>query len=403
MRKQITMLVTGNTSTGKTVAACNVFHHMTNEGGVSAKAGDKELNFSLVATSGCDSDFFDTQYINMITGEPLPPGSTENASYELIFNDQEESIANILYLDYRGGMIKDDKNEEKTKQQELEKAEFDYVLSHTGILIYIIPGDLLQKYIDLSSLEAGTVEYELANMKIKKEISLIKTLQQHVTNELENRAPILYYVTKSDLVAEEEKIIPALEELIRKWKLQPKGRKILGCHSTIGRNAVVVEENIANVSVSRIVSGFAPEGFEIPMLLTVGYRLSKEGAIWADEQEKMIADEIDALSVQKNNELAAKGAANNELSGLTSGIRGFFTSKKKKEQKRNEISQQDNKIMEIDNKINKKTKEKQSIADRNVDKQHSQNILDYLNAKHPNQVLYLDENGNRSPLEKFFK
>lgn len=387
-----TLFITGGTGSGKTVAACNVFHHMTDQGGVSAEVGNKKYSFSLVGT-GYDADFFDTQYLNMLTGDPLPRGSTENTSYDLVFEDNGKSIASILYMDYRGGMTKDNTNIEMTPQQRAEQEEFDFMLGHAGLLIFIIPGNVLQDYLDLSSIDKGSREYQIQKMKINREMNLIRTIRLRAEN-LGNHAPILYYATKSDLVGDEKKIIPAMEGLIRDWKLQPEGTKVLGCHSTVGRHAVVSNETSSDgQSVSRIVSGFAPEGFEIPMLLTVGHRLSTEGNNWAIAQEKKFDDEIRNLKVDKQ---SATERYVKDKNSIKNKFLGFITRKDRAQDAWNAMNEKERELAE-------KEAEKQQIAAQNVDKQHSQNILEYLNAKYPNQVLYLDETGTRSSLENFFK
>lgn len=387
-----TLFITGGTGSGKTVAACNVFHHMTDEGGVSAKVGDKEYAFSLVGT-GYDADFFDTQYLNMLSGDPLPRGSTENTSYDLTFQDNGKSVASILYMDYRGGMTKDNTNVEMSPQQQAEQEEFDFMLSNAGLLIFIVPGNVLQDYLDLSYLDKDSRDYQIQKMRINREINLIRTIRLRAEN-LGNNAPILYYVTKSDLVGDEEKIIPAMEGLIKDWKLQPEGTKVLACHSTVGRNAVVSNEtSLDGQSVSRIVSGFDPEGFEIPMLLTVGHRLSTEGNMWAIAQEKNFDAEILNLKAEKQD---ATEKYIKDKNSIKNKFLGFITKKDRSQAAREAMNEKERELAE-------KEAEKLQIAARNVDKQHSRNILEYLNAKYPNQVLYLDENGNRSQLENFFK
>lgn len=47
--KNVNILVTGGTSSGKTVAACCTFNHMTQEGGISVQSDDSQVKFSLLA------------------------------------------------------------------------------------------------------------------------------------------------------------------------------------------------------------------------------------------------------------------------------------------------------------------------------------------------------------------
>ena len=95
--KNVNILVTGGTSSGKTVAACCTFNHMTQGGGIAAKNGGSQVKFSLLADGSRAArimdDFADT-YIDMLEGR-LPAGSMENKQYELLFKRDQKTVCNI--------------------------------------------------------------------------------------------------------------------------------------------------------------------------------------------------------------------------------------------------------------------------------------------------------------------
>lgn len=380
--RNITLFIMGPANSGKTVAWSNVFHQMTSRGGVSAEIDGEEHSYMLVGKRGWDAKFFNDVFLDMVKGQPLPKGSAENRSYEMAFLDQGKSIANVLYMDYSGSLTQREYDEGYEEQLE----EFDFMLKNTGLLIFIITGDTLQKYIDFESVEKGSQESETLAGEIDDEINHIRTLLLKAES-LETTAPILYYVTKSDRIDDEEQIIPALERLIKNWKLHPQDKQVLGCHSTIGRGCHIVESIDDNGAAIRYIeSGFKPYGFEIPMLLTIGFCLSTEGKKWAENRYLQLEQELDDATNQRSNQQRKKD-------GIRGKIANFFGRGKSTQA---ELEQTQRRIDEL--------KEAQKNIDKdNLDRIHSQRILNYLKAKHSQDVLYLDRNGENRDLKYFFE
>lgn len=395
------LLVTGGTGTGKTVAACNVFTHLTLGGGVkTTTSSGREVRFTLVPdphsdSAGADIDAFTNTYLGMLNGGPLPAGSAENHTYELLFQDNGNNICSILYLDYRGGIIRE-KNARDNNKEEVD--ELDYMMEHSTLLIYIIPGDVLNDYISLQgkdNIVTMTPDERTKFVKVSGEVTQIKTLIERAEQQ-GNAAPLLFYVTKSDLVYAEEEIIPGLERLIRQYSLCREGRKALGCHSTLGRNVVIkdmVGEN--GVAVKRIDTGLDPFGFELPMMLTVGYRMSAQGRAWANAELGRIQDEIDDLqeSIQKGQIREAI-----EKKNPFNQIKGFFLRRPVQviTDLQKDIDDDKKQIIELQ-------KELQQVDGRNAQKGFSEDILSYLNEHHGKSILYINEEGQSRPLSEFFK
>lgn len=395
------LLVTGGTDSGKTVAACNVFTHLTLGGGVkTTTSSGREVRFTLVPdphsnSAGADIDTFTNIYLGMLNGEPLPIGNTENHTYELLFQDNGNNICSILYLDYRGGIIKDENARAYNKE---EVDELDYMMEHSTLLIYIIPGDVLNDYISLQgkdNIATMTADERTKFVKVSGEVTQIKTLIERAEQQ-GNAAPLLFYVTKSDLVYTEEEIIPGLERLIRQYSLCREGRKALGCHSTLGRNVVIketVEED--GRALRRIDTGLDPIGFEIPMMLTVGYRMSAQGKAWASAELSRIQDEIDDLNRDIIN---GKTNVVLEEKKFSNRIKGFFLRRPV-----HAITDLEEDIANDKQKIAELQKELQQVDGRNAQKGFSEDILSYLNEHHGNSILYINENGERRPLSEFFQ
>lgn len=395
------LLVTGGHRTGKTVAACNVFTHLTLGGGVkTTTSSGREVRFTLVPdphsdTAGADIDAFTDIYLGMLNGEALPPGSSENHTYELLFQDNGNNICSILYLDYRGGIIKERNARDDFKK---EVDELDYMMEHSTLLIYIIPGDVLNDYISLQgkdNLGTMTADERTKFVKVSAEVTQIKTLIQRAEQQ-GNTAPLLFYVTKSDMVYTEEEIIPGLERLIRQYSLCREGRKALGCHSTLGRNVVIkniVGEN--GVSTLRIDTGLDPAGFEIPMMLTVGYRMSAQGKAWASAELGRIQKEIDGLTenIQGNQLNAAL-----EEKKVSNRIKGFFLRRPV-----HAITDMKEDIADDKKRVSKLQAELGQVDDRNRQKGFSEDILSYLNEHHSKSILYINEKGKSRPLSEFFE
>lgn len=388
--KNVNILVTGGTSSGKTVAACCTFNHMTQGGGIAAKNGGSQVKFSLLADGSRAArimdDFADT-YIDMLEGR-LPAGSMENKQYELLFKRDQKTVCNILWMDYRGALTKEDWSD-PAYQEQME--EFKAMLEHSTLLIYIISGEVLRKYASLKRLSPDSVERKKEMTKVNKEIMQIRHIMEK-TKEIrgsDDRTPFLFYITKSDYIeygSDQEKF-SELISLLKENALLQGDRRIVCCHSTLGRAIVLNEEN-------RIESGFEPEGFEIPLMLSVGYAMSEEGKRWEEEEYAKLDAQIHIQRVNAD-------ISNEEKGKLMGGAYRVFGPLMKRRQELIEKLEQEK--IRYQDKIGELEKKKALIESEQ--KAYSREILSYItdcakdNCKY---AVYVDKNGEEKPLEAFF-
>ncbi len=388
MDEQISMMAMGGTGSGKTVALCCTYTHMTFKGGVKAQTPDgRNVACELVAKQGYNVDYLHVVYADMMTGAPLPNNSDQNRTFEFILKINGAPACDICYMDYPGGITRVENATEKAIN------EFYNAMKTAGILIYIIPGDILGKFLLLDKKEADNPS-NVDNQAINREIDHIKSLMLKA-DACNTNAPILYYVTKADKVpyTHKERIITGLEQLIKEWGLQPKSRKVLGCYSTLGWD-VYIDENDPSGHV--IKSGFAPEGFEIPMLLTTGYRMSSEGKLWAEKRLANIQRELEEYESDKDEAIRKMAKESVGFSGVKNKLLSIIGRESKVDVKQQEV---DRILKEIE-----KTRESiHQVDSKNKRKKHSADVLAYLNTKYPDQILYLDEKGEKKPLARFFE
>ena len=122
------------------------------------------------------------------------------------------------------------------------------MLEHATLFIYIISGDVLNDYI---SIQDGSVENAVEKREkevdIAVEVANIKTLMETAKSIREDAAdtPILFYVTKSDLIKydDDERKLDSLLSFLKAHKLLESNHKIMGCHSTLGRDLKLSEDN----------------------------------------------------------------------------------------------------------------------------------------------------------------
>ena len=389
--KNVNILVTGGTSSGKTVAACCTFNHMTQEGDISVQSGGSEVKFSLLADGSRAArimdDFADT-YIDMLEGR-LPSGSTENKQYELLFKREQQTVCNIFWMDYRGALTKEDWADPAYAGQ-IE--EFKEMLAHSTLLIYIISGEIIKKYTALKKLSPDCVERKKEMTKVNKEIMQIRHIMEK-TKEIrgeEDRTPVLFYITKSDYIeyGNDQEKFDQLIMLLKENALLQKDRKVICCHSTLGR-ALILNEN------NQIESGFEPEGFEIPLMLAAGYAMSEDGKQWEEEEYAKLDAEIQIQRVHTD-------ISNEEKGRLMGGAYRVFgpIMKRRQEQIRNlekEKEQYQNRIEELE-------KKKQRIESRQ--RLYAKEILDYITGSAKNQckyAVYVNSDGEELPLHSFFE
>ncbi|MCM1175202.1 MAG: hypothetical protein NC341_09145 [Blautia sp.] len=389
--KSTNILFIGGASSGKTVAASSTYYKMNADGGV----GDDKVKFDLTSIGNAgaanNTELFDN-FIRMLKGT-FPNGSIDNKYYDFAFRRNAETICEIMWMDYRGANIEenwpDDDSGDSVKKSDIQ--EFKAMLRHAMILIYIIPGDIVQKYSDLEKLPPQSLERTIGMAEITKEMGQFNFIMEKVKELRKDdyqKIPILFYITKSDeLVCDDREKFSKLTAFLKSHRLLKGHEKILGCHSTLGRD-LIVEDNT-------IKAGIVPEGFEIPLMLTVGYFISDEGKEWETRENARIDAEV-----QLEQGKIARGYQ--ELGGLQSGFvyNVFGPSKKKREQ----IQKLEKKAAESKAKMLELENDRKKLDNRL--KSYSQDILSYIeqctddNCKY---VIYMNEEGEERPLREFFE
>lgn len=392
MVKSTNMMLIGGASIGKTVAASSAYYKMNADGGV----GDDQVKFDLtsIGNEGAanNTELFDN-FIRMLRGT-FPNGNTENRYYDFAFRRNAEKICEIKWMDYKGANIEakwtDDDCGEGVEKEDIQ--EFKAMLLHAMILIYIIPGNVVRDYSDLEKLPPQSPERAIGMAKITKEIGQFKFIMEKAKElraEDYRKLPVLFYITKSDeLGYSDSEKFDKLTALLKGYNLLKGHERILGCHSTLGRD-LVVENNT-------IQCGVAPEGFEIPLMLTAGYFMSDEGRAWEARENAKIDAEIQ-LEQNKINQ------GNQELGGLQSGLYYRVLApflKKRKEQ----IRQLEKEAAESQNKMAVLANKRKNLESRL--KVYSRDILHYIEQCTNDKckyVIYMNEEGEERPLKEFFE
>lgn len=391
MDTKANILIVGGHASGKTVTVCSSYYRMISEGG----AGKFRL-VSMGDQAGQNIEQLGSMYQAMVKGEKLPPGTTESKIYEFSFNRSNRSICDIRWMDYRGALRLGEGTEE-------DREAFALMARNATVLIYIIPGNIISDYIhahDPNYDWDNEKERLLASLRVDEEISQIDALLVQALKNREDLPPVLFYITKSDYIrndSDDRKKMEALKDLIRSYNLfdfdgEEYQWKILGCHATLGRNLELDEGN-------HIVGGFAPEGFELPLMLTVGYRLSEAGKEWAQRECKILDEDIAALRLRQAQD-SGKAASLDSRARFRSRFLNAF-GRRTREQVEAEMIRENVKSMNLD--IQKKEKTKASIEKKNTMGKYSMEILQYIAEKGENKVFYLNERGEERPLEEFFR
>lgn len=185
---------------------------------------------------------------------------------EYTLRQDQQVICPVGIMDYMGGMLTRDDNMD----------EFDHLLSHvlrtTPVLTYVIPGNILALDWQMGWMEdhrkTGEITYRKMENRVSAEIGLLKSVMNRVQELRTDHPPLLLFVTKCDLIPKPAGVPEALLRLVRRHNLLFPGTEVIGCGATLGKNIRIKE--------GRIISGYAPEGFAVPLLLTVGRQLLTE-------------------------------------------------------------------------------------------------------------------------------
>lgn len=256
-----TLCVLGKTGSGKSIFAATGYACLREGICIGQKSPRISLNPNYHQLTDRQ---LTSAYKHISVAKKLPDGTSENSLYKFQLTLDDQNICKMQYLDYRGG-IRNDKNPEPD-----EWAQFQEIQSQASMITFVLPADLLQKFENLDHSSPDSLEHQCNSSEIDGEINQIRT-QLLYLDECNSKAPLLFYVTKSDLLENIYSLRFTLERLLRSYHILTTARPVLACFSTLGQNIQINE-------YSQILSGLAPEGFEVPILLTAVYVLQQIGA-----------------------------------------------------------------------------------------------------------------------------
>lgn len=390
LTKTVTFAMAGTQSSGKTVALATFFHEMSSPNFI----GDQYFN--LTATGPFTRDL-NQKYMAMRTNGMFPAGNMETSIYDMQFQADDVVMCDLSIRDYKGALFHQQNAEEDKNYVELIQD-----LKHAALVVFLIGGDLVNKFIRLESKS-----FTEPNEEVKLESELSDTLGAYLSlmnivakDEEGIRKPVIYYVTKSDLIEaqDDRQKMKYIKSLLAKYRLignTTKGidRKVLICHSTLGRNLDLVpgENRI------RATESIQPEGFEMPILLTVGYAFSAEGDRWEAQEYR----KIDRMMSQAQDVIDDARAAITRLDGRNRLIK-FFTKKSTEAKKSGYIDAITGGKADID----ALAAQRAQVQHNNKMRDNAMHILEYINKKNQEPghlyTLYLDEHGGERPLQEFF-
>lgn len=357
----IYLLLNGECCSGKTVAwSCAVGQMME---GVE--------NFHLEYEEAAEGEPLIKMYSDLKHGKLPGRGPDRPELYTFQLKRRDENICRIIGMDYFSCHMDDaDAYREET-------TIYDNMLKRATMLIFIIPGEIIDKYISVNDENAMEgMKKEIRRAEVTYFANTIKISLLRTKKLRKDCPPALFYITKSDVAkcTDKEKM-DVLKKFIKDYSFfdfAEKKQKVLGCLSTLGRNLKLTDTN-------NIISGFSPEGFEVPILLTVGYLQSEVEKERIKERCWDIDLRLEELKMRRRERM---------IFSLGMGLLGMLCDRKRYE----EISRQ---IFELEQERGEMIRK--NLWNRNLDE-----ILDYLKHLGKDAVFYLNEKGEERPLEEFF-
>lgn len=370
-------LFIGGSSSGKTVATCNMQHMLTRKGGVKARCGNEDVHFYLSSTRSPEIQKFRKMYDAMLDNS-LPVGNIETEQYSFKLTRENQGICQIEMIDYRGA-LRDD-----PKPLPEEKAAFTSMIQRATMLVYIVPGDILEMHRQMRRLETekdtSSKQYRILENRVDEEAGHIRSTMQGLQEGDLKRAdhpPLLLYVTKSDKLPKDVDVMEELNAFIVEQNLFFPDTKILGCQSTLGKDIQIDE----SPNPHQITGGLEPEGFEIPILLATAHICSQSGKTWLEEELKRLHADLDDVTEE-------------QMEARSKKVRFAFFRKQAVED-RQEL------IKELGNRINTLRDDIDNAKNKNIRQKYAREILAYIkDGKFP--TLYLDENRNRRDIQELF-
>lgn len=377
----ISFAMLGPASSGKTVAACSLYHMMSGEHSI--HIGENKYS---VAASPSDTIDLEEIYNTIETNGTFPEGSTENKTYTLRFRANRKTVCKVVWLDYRGYMLFEGSFESNTK----EYNELIEQLQLAGVLVVLVDGVLLDSYIRIEKHSVHGTEEAALKKKIRTVLKVYSSLLEDISTDEDNEdlsKPVIFMVTKSDLVqaASDDEMMKYLQEMLDAYDLI-EGHKAILSQCTLGQELAY---NSDSNSIDNLDT-LAPEGFELPLLLTVGYRFSKDGQKYEERTRKKIEARIEAAENTINNYDEIIRTIDNR--GFFGRLFHVFSDKKA-----------------MSNAKSGKAEARRNVQNLNAELAQLQNnayrtiVGDLLTYIESENVIYLNEDGEECPLENFFE
>ena len=362
-KNHVYLLLNGECCCGKTVAwSCAV-----------GKMAEGVGNFHLDHKEGSvEERKLIKMYSDLSRGNLPGGGPVDIEFYTFQLKRRDKDICKIIGMDYPGGRM------DYADTSREEAMMYDNMLKWATVLVYAIPGEIIDQCISIEDENvAEGMEKEVKRAKVAYVANTIKICLLRAQKLREDCPPVLFYITKSDLAkCSDEEQMDALKRFIKDYCFfdfaEGKKQKVLGCHSTLGRKLKLTDNN-------KIISGFSPEGFEVPMLLAVGYLQSEIEKEWVEEHCRDINARLANLNLRSL--MRVLFSAGLDLFGMPAN-------RKRYEEIRSQISELE--------------KQRDEIIKNNPLRISLNEILDYMKSLGKSAVFYLDEKGEEQPLEDFF-
>ncbi len=384
-KNEALLLLMGCEGSGKTVSAIEGYAALA-EGAANPK---KTIKLSLDTkepnergTSGIEEIW--KAHKQIAAGAALPGKTKKSQVYSIRLKKNGEEICCLTQCDSPGGL----RSVEDPSDEQINT--FEYFLKHAALLGFVLPGELLAGYSELSGKVMGDAsgpELKIY-LRINQEMNHVKTLLAKA-DELAPTTPLLFCVTKSDKAGCPEDIPDILERLLREWQIISGTRKIVGCSSTLGRRVTIRTDG---ASKAMITGGYAPEGYETPLLLAAARRMYVLGRRWAKQEQKEIDEAMKKLQEQIKLMTAAKAGLKVYLK--TKWVQAFRPEKYL-------IKELEKQIQSLTEALQEKEREWEAVSKRNYYQKHAEDILAYIESAYPGEVMYIDKKKRRRKLQEF--
>jgi hypothetical protein len=271
MTKEISMLYIGRKHSGKTVALHSMYHTMAKGIKIILPDGTVRIHMDQMAEEEKKPHALQGEYrfisCNGKYKRALPTFTRAYSYYKFSLYRNQQSICSVETLDYDGRLI-DELDADSPDWAKLETA-----MKRASAIVYLISGENLLGEWHKWKGETGEQHGGSGSMEDTAgfEADYIRMVIHTIRKIRDGCPPLLFYVTKSELFPENVHVMEVLEHFIQINNLYFPNTIILGCQSALGMDTAISECGDRQI----IIDGYEPQGFELPLLLIVGYYFSK--------------------------------------------------------------------------------------------------------------------------------